>query len=145
MSPSEIPIIAIFTIGLEKPLPSASMRLAIKYSMFIDRVRKYKIGRIPICKLLRRFAACIAIAVMGIYPNPLFAQKATVLKLTDKLPDEIQVGAQQTENYFLLLKNKPIAVVAHPASLVNKTHLVDTLLKLGIQVKKIFAPEHGFR
>jgi uncharacterized protein YbbC (DUF1343 family) len=29
--------------------------------------------------------------------------------------------------------------------LVNGTHLVDTLLKLGVNVVKVFAPEHGFR
>ena len=39
-----------------------------------------------------------------------------------------------------------IAVVAHQASLVNsKTHLIDTLLSLGVNIKKVFAPEHGFR
>jgi uncharacterized protein YbbC (DUF1343 family) len=47
--------------------------------------------------------------------------------------------------YFGLLKNKRVAVVANPTSLVGKTHLVDTLIASGIQLKKIFAPEHGFR
>jgi uncharacterized protein YbbC (DUF1343 family) len=54
-------------------------------------------------------------------------------------------GASQTESYFSLLKNKRVAVVANPTSVVGKTHLVDTLLSSGIQVVKIFAPEHGFR
>lgn len=54
-------------------------------------------------------------------------------------------GASQTEVYFGLLKNKRIAVVANQTSIVGKTHLVDTLLSSGIQVVKIFAPEHGFR
>ena len=54
-------------------------------------------------------------------------------------------GASQTENYFALLKNKRVAVVANPTSVVGQTHLVDTLLASGIQVVKIFAPEHGFR
>lgn len=56
-----------------------------------------------------------------------------------------QSGASQTELYFGLLKNKRVAVVANPTSLVGKTHLVDTLITSGIQLKKIFAPEHGFR
>ena len=39
-----------------------------------------------------------------------------------------------------------IGVVAHQASLVNhKTHLIDTLLSLGVNISKVFAPEHGFR
>jgi uncharacterized protein YbbC (DUF1343 family) len=54
-------------------------------------------------------------------------------------------GASQTENYFGLLKNKRVAVVANPTSVVGKAHLVDTLITSGIQVVKIFAPEHGFR
>ena len=54
-------------------------------------------------------------------------------------------GASQTENYFALLKNKRVAVVANPTSVVGQTHIVDTLLASGIQVVKIFAPEHGFR
>lgn len=76
---------------------------------------------------------------------PCFSQFALPLKLQDKKPDDVKVGAQQTANYFPLIKDKRIAVVAHPASLINKTHLVDTLLKSGMKVKKVFAPEHGFR
>ena len=78
-------------------------------------------------------------------PVNVFSQHATLLKVVDKTADDLQVGAQQIEKYFPLIKNKSIAVVAHPASLVSKTHLVDTLLKSGMKVKKIFAPEHGFR
>jgi len=54
-------------------------------------------------------------------------------------------GAQRTEEYFPQLKGKNVAVVANQTSLVGKKHLVDTLLSAGIQVKKVFAPEHGFR
>lgn len=54
-------------------------------------------------------------------------------------------GASQTEAYFDLLKNKRVAVVANQTSVVGNIHLVDTLLSSGIQVVKIFAPEHGFR
>ena len=74
-----------------------------------------------------------------------FCQLASPLKLQDKKHADLKVGAQQTEKYFPLIKGKSVAVVAHPASLVNNTHLVDTLLKSGIKVKRIFAPEHGFR
>jgi uncharacterized protein YbbC (DUF1343 family) len=44
-----------------------------------------------------------------------------------------------------LLENKRIAIVANQTSLVNQTHLVDTLLSSGIQIQKVFVPEHGFR
>jgi uncharacterized protein YbbC (DUF1343 family) len=38
-----------------------------------------------------------------------------------------------------------VAIVANHTSMVGNTHLVDTLLKLKVDVKKVFAPEHGFR
>ncbi len=54
-------------------------------------------------------------------------------------------GAERTAVYFPLLKNKSVAVFANQTSMVHHTHLVDTLLKSGIKVVKIFGPEHGFR
>ena len=59
--------------------------------------------------------------------------------------ERIIVGAEQTETYFSLLKNKKIAVVANQTSMVGKSHLIDTLLKAGIDIIKVFGPEHGFR
>ena len=59
------------------------------------------------------------------------------------------VGAQQTEHYLPILKNKNIGIVANQTTVIFKeegyTHLVDSLLSLNIAVKKVFAPEHGFR
>lgn len=57
----------------------------------------------------------------------------------------IRTGADQTEKYLPLLKNKRVGIFANQTSRMGSTHLVDTLLKSGIQIKKIFGPEHGFR
>ena len=61
----------------------------------------------------------------------------------------LSVGAQQTEHYLPILKNKNIGIVANQTTVIFKeegyTHLVDSLLSLNIAVKKVFAPEHGFR
>jgi uncharacterized protein YbbC (DUF1343 family) len=59
--------------------------------------------------------------------------------------EHIVVGAEDMSNYLPLLKNKQIAIVANQTSLVNGKHLLDTLTQLGINVKKVFCPEHGFR
>ncbi len=59
--------------------------------------------------------------------------------------EEIRVGAECFEKYLPLLKNKTIAIVANQTSLIKSKHLVDTLLNLGISIKCVFAPEHGFR
>jgi uncharacterized protein YbbC (DUF1343 family) len=57
----------------------------------------------------------------------------------------ILTGADQMSQYLPLLKGASIAVFANQTSLVGKSHLVDTLLKKGIHIRKIFSPEHGFR
>lgn len=57
----------------------------------------------------------------------------------------IQPGAHRLDKYLSLLKNKKVGLVVNPTSCINKTHLVDTLKSLGIQIEVIFAPEHGFR
>jgi Uncharacterized protein conserved in bacteria len=54
-------------------------------------------------------------------------------------------GAERMVLVMPMFKNKVVAVVANQTSMVGKTHLVDTLLSLGANIKKIFCPEHGFR
>ena len=58
---------------------------------------------------------------------------------------QVTNGAERMEVYLPLLRNKRVAVFANPTSMVGRQHLVDTLLKRGIKVVKIFGPEHGFR
>jgi len=61
----------------------------------------------------------------------------------------IVVAANSTEDYIGLLKRKKVGVVANITSVIFKedghTHLVDSLLSRKIDIKKVFAPEHGFR
>lgn len=57
----------------------------------------------------------------------------------------IKVGAEDMPHYLPLLKGKRVAVVVNQSSVVNDTHLVDLLLEHKIMIKRIFAPEHGFR
>src|SRR5579872_3964669 len=57
----------------------------------------------------------------------------------------IAPGAENMSGYLPLLKGKKVALVVNQTSVVGKTHLLDTLISLKIRVKKIFAPEHGFR
>ena len=57
----------------------------------------------------------------------------------------IITGAARTDLYLSLLKKKRVAVVANQTSIVQDKHLVDSLLAAKVKVKKVFAPEHGFR
>ena len=59
--------------------------------------------------------------------------------------DTVKVAAERTELYLPLLKGKKVAVIANHTSFIGKTHLVDSLVSLGVDLRKIFAPEHGFR
>lgn len=59
--------------------------------------------------------------------------------------DEVKVGAERTSSYFPDLEGKRIAVVGNQSSMVGEIHLVDTLLGAGLNVRKVFSPEHGFR
>jgi uncharacterized protein YbbC (DUF1343 family) len=66
-------------------------------------------------------------------------------------PLRVRLGNENIRDIYESCSRAPIAVVANATSVVGegvegpKTHLIDTLLALGFDVKKVFAPEHGFR
>lgn len=57
----------------------------------------------------------------------------------------IAVGAEQTSEYFPILKNKKIAVFSNHTGMIGNKHTVDVLLENKLNVVAIFSPEHGFR
>lgn len=59
--------------------------------------------------------------------------------------ENLKVGAAQFDEYLPILKNKNVALLVNQTSTIGSTHLVDVLLEKEISIKKIFAPEHGFR
>ena len=58
---------------------------------------------------------------------------------------QIKVGAERTNIYIPLLKKQKVAIVGNQTSMIDKTHLVDSLLKRKVNIVKVFSPEHGFR
>lgn len=66
-------------------------------------------------------------------------------KSIGSLSEPILTGADQIDYYLSFLKEKKVAVVANHTSMIGNTHLVDTLINLGVNVVKVFSPEHGFR
>ena len=89
-------------------------------------------------------------------------QKSTIKKVAEVTAD-ITVGADRTNLYLSKFRGKNVAIVANQTSVLNvlqraevapnimgsklvQHHLVDYLHNYGsITVKKVFAPEHGFR
>ncbi|SFD21173.1 exo-beta-N-acetylmuramidase NamZ family protein [Algibacter pectinivorans] len=69
----------------------------------------------------------------------------------------IVLGVNQTNVYLPFLKGKRVGIVANqtsvfftnsaaqPLDAITYTHVVDSLLGLHVDIKKVFAPEHGFR
>jgi uncharacterized protein YbbC (DUF1343 family) len=55
------------------------------------------------------------------------------------------LGVERLHLFTDSLINKRIAVVGNQTSVVGNVHLVDSLLGMGLNVVKVFAPEHGFR
>jgi uncharacterized protein YbbC (DUF1343 family) len=58
---------------------------------------------------------------------------------------QLLTGADQMGQYIPMLKGKRVAVFANATSMVGQAHLVDTLVKKGVNIHTIFSPEHGFR
>lgn len=78
------------------------------------------------------------------------SQNVPVQTDTEKLPELEQIkvplaGIYQIATVAENIKGQRVGVVANHTSLIDNTHLVDTLIALGANVGRIFAPEHGFR
>ena len=127
--PKVIPIIASETIGRETFLLEDfpfSMRFAIYSSVFkYNDLMKYKFNKV--------FGLLLVLVAMNSFQ--LMAQYKTT----------IIVGSEMFDKYLPTIKEKRVAIIGNQTSMVGPIHLVDTLLSLGIDVKKVFAPEHGFR
>jgi uncharacterized protein YbbC (DUF1343 family) len=95
-----------------------------------------KITQIMSIRLFLIFSFFISISFYGINQDSQF---------TTQFKSGIKVGAERLELYLPKLEGKRVGVVANQTSIVGSSHLVDSLLSLGISVKKVFSPEHGFR
>jgi uncharacterized protein YbbC (DUF1343 family) len=64
---------------------------------------------------------------------------------TNPTPQKLVIAAEKTAEYLPLLQGKKVALVVNQTSLIGTTHLADSLQSLGVNITKIFSPEHGFR
>lgn len=90
--------------------------------------------------MMRKFAPFFTVFIFfGFFVN------AQVLTFKDIYQKDIKVGAERLEMYLSKLANKKVAICANQTSFINKTHIVDSLISLNVNVVKVFSPEHGFR
>lgn len=57
----------------------------------------------------------------------------------------IKTGAEQLDLLLPKLQDKRVAFLVNHTAVIGRTHLVDSLQKRGVDIKKILSPEHGFR
>lgn len=86
-----------------------------------------------------RFLAILIVSCLA-----LLGCKETLVNVPEKA-QPLQVGAVNYQAYVPELKGKRVGLVVNQTSEINGQHLVDFLLEKGVVVRKIFAPEHGFR
>lgn len=82
-----------------------------------------------------RLLVFLAFIVMALYPKSVDSQV-------------VLTGAERPELYISSLVGKKIGLIGNQTSILpqhDNMHLVDFLLDKGIQINKVFVPEHGFR
>lgn len=91
----------------------------------------------------------IFVVMLAVFQLNCSNTRTVVPESADQPPSDttaaIKVGAERLNAYLPLIKGKKVALMVNQTSVIHHTHLVDTLLQLGVSVQKIFAPEHGFR
>lgn len=92
---------------------------------------------------LNIFVVLGLLSLLSCSSNAVEQQKLSNKTLSTSAP--LKLGAERIDVYLPKIKGKSIALVVNQTSRVGERHLVDTLLSLGVSIKAIFAPEHGFR
>ena len=85
----------------------------------------------------------MAVVYSSFYRSDVVVETATTVSAP--LGKGIITGADQTEKYLSYLKGKRIGILGNKTSIIGKVHLVDSLRSLGVNIVKVFGPEHGFR
>lgn len=84
----------------------------------------------------------ILLGIVGLHYCLIAASQTATKQLNEQ---KIVPGAERIKAYLPFIKGRSVGIFANQTSMVGSTHLVDTLRSLGIDVKVIFGPEHGFR
>ena len=91
-------------------------------------------------KLFYLVSTLLVFCVSGYSFNESVASNQTRVKTK-----KITTGAEQPDEYLPYLKGKRVGILANQTTITDDGHLVDFLLSKGINVVKVFGPEHGFR
>ena len=84
----------------------------------------------------------LTIVILTSLLRPKHSQNEAVSSATDT---KIITGADQTNLYVEYLRGKRVGMVVNQTSIIGDKLSVDSLLALGVNIKSVFGPEHGFR
>ncbi|MFW6370621.1 MAG: exo-beta-N-acetylmuramidase NamZ domain-containing protein [Bacteroidota bacterium] len=102
------------------------------------KICKSKINLQPIFRIIVVFIVPLVLAGMGL-------MNCSAINTAAEEDLSPVPAAYQTEEYVNFLAGKKVGILANQTSEVRGVHLIDTLLDLGVDVVKVFSPEHGFR
>ena len=74
-----------------------------------------------------------------------FLTGLTLFLATLLIAGNIKTGAESVSEYLPLLKGKKVAVLTNQTGIIGKSHIVDSLVSLKVNIVAILSPEHGFR
>ncbi|MFA4867757.1 MAG: DUF1343 domain-containing protein [Pedobacter sp.] len=92
--------------------------------------------------LLQACGPSTTVAFNSAVPNP---YKVKAEDFDKPVKGKLLTGAEQVDLYVPYLKGKRVGMVVNQTSIIGKETTIDSLLKLGVNIVKIFGPEHGFR
>ncbi len=89
----------------------------------------------------------VLVVVLVLFSSCKAKEVDRVAVLSQKVESQtaVIVGAQNVAEYHPLLQGKKVGMVVNQTSVIDDKHIVDSLLKLNVDIEMIFAPEHGFR
>ncbi len=133
----------IRTIGLETFLPCTTLLRVLTDMKYSNDNRVFS-WRLNYIKLF-----CLKSILLGLVLSCTNSDRAYAFEdlkvATEDTLRKIIVGAERTGEYLDLIKDKRVGIVGNQSSMIRNTHVVDSLLALGVNIQKVFSPEHGFR
>ena len=93
------------------------------------------------------FSTVLSLAACGTPPTEArtVERELTVAARADDAGADLTVGAERLDEVLPLLRGRRVGLVVNHTSTSADTHLVDRLLAHDVDVRRVFAPEHGFR
>lgn len=96
-------------------------------------------------KVIKTLSLLLILTVFSCQAKPTNAEGNKLTQQDNKSEAKVRVGAESTDEYYPMIKGKRVAIMSNHTGIVNDIHILDMLIRDGMNVTTIFSPEHGFR